>query len=390
MKATPNLSGKKVNFSLSVGRAYSPFSLTESEGELGPDDWAWRFLRLGADYRQAYLDAKNKQDENPQSRTGAAKYSDVNEHRTVFVDEQSCRETFGLSTWRDPELSFLPRLGDGASWFSPLRSVVVDPASARTGIDFNVGHGVFGLLKRRIEPCLIVERLYGSKVSASISFSVDCSVPPDGQLKSVKSIATQYARQLRLAGRTADEFASDRGLIILGRGNLFSRSEFRAVLASASPNHNPEEFWRLIGIDVVGNPGRYYEKYRSLLLKEYKSLVKAKLAKEPDHWRFWPRLSDSQGRGAGSPSDGHTLKAYVMIAECVTAGIVDSRKILAVLEGEGAGSEMPKQLPDGWHGWAAKGPRTARFDLYKESAAKYVKAGYKWLIHSQNPASSKP
>ena len=207
---------KDFKLSLSVAPDLAPFALSKQEKEMTPEDWAWHFLRLNQDYRDAYSAALEKQTANPQSRTGMSRFRREYLHRTIYVDEQECRDRFGLSTWLDPKNHSLPELGDGRSWFAPLRAVCVRYSPDLKAIDFSACDDLFGLLKQPARSGIKVDVRDGNgsrckpSLTAVIDFIVDVSVPLNGQMASVIWLTHRYAEMFRESVLSPSEF--DKGI----------------------------------------------------------------------------------------------------------------------------------------------------------------------------------
>ena len=381
-------------FSLSVGTGLVPFALSSNERKMAPEEWAWRFLRLNQDYQKAYSDALEKQQASQDSQNGSTRFHEAHHLRKIFVDERDCRDRFGLSTWLDPSLNSLPVLPEGQSWFAPLRAVSVD--LPRT---ISIQNGLFGLLSERPRPRQIVEvRVKGQQAtiplrSAEAVFSIDCRVPIDGQLASVSFLAEQYAKLSRTAGLKASSFEcipADRWLdaIPLQDGttlfcDLHRASKSLLKKLGNDVNKNRIDLVKQISVNLARPPSGQLKKWRMHLLAYQEWLIGIGLVAIPIK-RLWLRLAMTSGRKTGSPSDGHRLKAYVMISECHLAKISNRNEILRILKAKGAQSaQQAASLSDDWteylHG------RAERIDAYAAEAKAYISANYMWLVHSQNP-----
>lgn len=401
-----------VKLSLSVAPGLGPFALSKQEEKMTPEDWAWRFLRLNQDYLRAYSAASEKQAATPESRIGMSRFREEHPHRTVYVDEQECRDLFGLSTWLDPNKDSLPELEEGQSWFAPLRSVCVKYAPDLQAVRFNACDGLFGLLAQRPSRGIKIDirGSSGSKqrplLSAAIDFVVDVSVPLDGQLASVSWLTDRYVEMFRESGLSSSAFDKkiDKAWTIVGEFSESTGDERGCVFVeklSRKNKNEPENSTQALNesreiyadsikstgihINLARSVGKQLSDYHTLVNDKRRWLIENGLINKPPYERFWSRLGATRGRGEGTPSDGHALKAYVLIAECHHQGITRPDDIFDVLEGKGAKKRSSfAQLPDDdWVEYART--RADRFKDYAENAKAYIKDDYKWLVRSQNP-----
>lgn len=381
-----------VRLSLTVATGARCFDLVEDESKLGPEDWAWRFLRLSLDYQMAYGRACAKIRDNlgpkpPEIAQMGTAFIGLN--RKVSVDEQLCRDRFGLSAWLDPNLIELPMLNDEGSWFAPLKSIVAEPrfdALKPNPFGYRVVHKY---LEHRAGNGLSTEgrpaefeRASGRQpwMDATVWFAVDCSVPPDGQIATIHAIARQYALEMREGQLTASAFYYEQPEVCsLPEYPPFSEVSLPKARAATSVGSNDVAVWRLAKISLIGPVSQDIKECRALLQKEHEAIVASNLAKKPFQQRFRPFL-DGTREGVGM--DGSTLKAYLTIAEFLAKNVTKSSQIISELAKRGAGESGP----GGKSGWLAdQFERTVLFDAHAKRAKAYVDEGYKWLVHSQNP-----
>lgn len=378
------------------------FDLSIEEKSMKPDDWAWRFLRLNKQYQSAYRETVNKRqlaisEGTPRSILNLHFVNNSSEaHRTVLLDEDICRETFGLSTWLDPELEGLPTLDPGDSWFSPLKAVIAEQRFE------GLKTSVFGyrVLNKHLEHAAVSKKVNAKDqpehhlagpdeprrpwMDASVWFLIDCSVPPDGQVDSIKCIAEKYASHMKDWKLTSTAFVHEACEIesIADQGWVSSIS---LPVAAATTNRDSvsKETWRLAKVCLVGPFLSELEKCRYRLIREHESMVKSNFAVKPFQQRFRQFLD---GTADGVGRDGSTLKAYLVIAEFNAAGITDSREIIKTLAKMGAGSELPKPEKSTHNPWLDDiEERAILFDNHAKRGQAFVYGGYKWLIHTQNP-----
>lgn len=362
----------------------APFALVGREHRFDSDDWAWQFLRLSASYRAAYAEAARRQSANPGCLDGAGPHlRDRREQRTVFVNERLCRKFFGLSTWLPPDQPVLPRLHKGESWFWPLRMVVYD-SEFEAGAGLQEGIYGFSAFDPKGGPQKCYSRRF-ARDSASIWFAVDCSVPPAAQLASIKFVIRRAAERLRQVGETSQTFCRASPIVRPLVGDpRFDAEDYQYGAAVGDGVDNMAEVWRLLRVDVLGAAQAQLAECQSLLLGEHRELVRLGLAKPPEQERLRLALASTNRIEFGDrPTDGHALKAYVIIALCRLNGITDAPSIVERIEGLARDhTSSARQTPE-WDNWLAG--RIDRFEGYLDKALHYVDGGYKWLVHAQKP-----
>ena len=376
------------------------FDLNEEEKLMGPDDWAWRFLRLNKRYQNSYLEAYGKRrlviDEAGFRPKPISWNLEILPEmiRTVPVDEHICRDCFGISTWLDPKRKDLPKLPKGDSWFSPLKCVISEPRFEA------LKHDIFGyqVLDKHLEPVVAPPKKLTSEyvksgtvrrpqMDASVWFLIDCTIPPDGQVESIRNIAEKFASHKENWKLTSKDFVHEDCKIerIADQGWVAAISLPNAA-ATISRDSESKETWRLARVCLTGPILSELEKCRVGLLREHESVVKSKLAAKPFQQRFRPFLD---GTADGVGLDGNALKAYLVIAEFNEAGITDSEEIIKALANMGAGSKLPRPEKSDRNPWLNDiEERAILFDNHAKRGQAYIDGGYKWLIHSQNPPRS--
>jgi hypothetical protein len=393
-----------LELSLSVAKGAKCFEFESDEWALKPDDWAWRFLRLNPEYRQAFDEATEKHIEKTRTMQGDSKSSpmppgySVNDAREdLVINVEYCRNTFGLSAWLDPNQPNLPKLNDGESWFAPLMSVIAEPRFDALEV------GTFGYrvrhryLEHQRGPFVANEpsrsQLLSSNHSepwmdSTVSFAVDCSVPVDGQLATIAYIADKYAAEMREGKLPKSAFYSDVPTVKPLKGDrLFAGTRFRPPYCPTDKLSNTADAWRVVRFSLVGHPLRDIEKCRAKLQKEREMLLNEKLVEAPFLGKYRPYLDGSVD---GIGMDGRSLKAFVILAECWKKGITKSADIIDLLTNKGAGREVKGESPtvkiSSWE--AGRDKRINLYNGHAKRANAYVLGGYKWLIHSQNPPTS--
>ena len=390
----------KVELSLSVAKGVAPFELTGGEREMGPEDWAWRFLRLNEDYRKAFCEVFAKYAKEDTPSACEKKSSNLDEYFSFYahlarsgplVDEHICRERFGLSTWLPPTLTSLPKLGRDESWFAPLRSIVAEArfsALKKERLGYRLVH------KHLESRCAFPSSEARGKIrtyknggrpwmDASVWFAVDCSIPPEGQLKTIASIAKRYAELMRQGDLSKHAFYQEEPVVKeLGNDPVFAEMEFRCPFAATARAIDRTNLWRMMKLCLVGATSADIQACRGLLHTEHAKLVASGLAAPPFRERLKMALD---GTHDGVGKDGNPIKAYVIIAECRSGGMKHSKDIVNFLSQKGAGSLVAGERFN-WLDDCEE--RAILFDGYAQKADEYIRGGYKWLIHSQNPPKS--
>lgn len=402
----------KEPLSLKIEAGPAPFALTGKETMLGPEDWAWQFLRLNNDYRTAYATALEKQQHaagNETLQPGRV----VLRHacRNILADEDTCRNRFGLSTWLDPKQTRLPELERGESWFSPLSPIeitstqvcIVPPQLAALWPHHNAHfetafyvatNGVFGRAEKHN-----VENIFGERLRyrrPHLFFLVDSSVPPAGQLIEIENFV-RYVRK-RMEGAVCTAPARFRQRKTPATVEVLNEKLASAFLRQVAPPLargdsacDPAALWSVAKLDFRGALKENIAIIRDQLTKRHKELVANGVAAKPPRERPRHKLSAPRKTGAVVLTDGHGLKAYAVIAELrqiagrdLTPAEIE-RVIMerSCLDNSGQPDELPKLLDD----WLAN--RVNRIKGYIEYARDFVAGDYRWLIYNQQPNASK-
>ena len=375
--------------SLTVSTSNKCFTLTAKERQMGPDDWAWRFLRLNSEYRQAF--------ENPEFNASEI----VPATRNLLAPAQRflstpdlCQPIFGLSSLLHPGVQELPKRQNGESWFAPLRSIVVEPRFSALGKEL-YGYRIFHkhLESTNYAP-LFEEEAQRRKANgkqpwmdSDVWFAIDCSVPPDAQLATIEFVATRYAEEMRKEGLTKSHYYCCEPTITDYRDcSPFLEMQFPRAHANTAEFADSKSTWRMLRLSLVGVTEKEIDKCRIALRKIHAGFVQDGLAQQPVRERFKPELD---GTKDGFGRDGSTLKAYVIIAECtLLGGLTDPKDIVRCLAEKGAGSEV-LGASQGKFKWIDDlEERAYLFETYINRAREYVEGGYKWLVFSQSPRST--
>lgn len=383
---------------LTVGNGAAPFELSRSEkDDLGPEDWAWLLLRLNRQYRDDYENARAEHEKQRRTDEKVKPNAVDHPHRKVTFAETLCREKYGLSSWLDPAEVRLPALEAFESWFAPLRSVGVDLPSNSAMINFAATESIFGIQQWFDDHTSDVVKYTGNTDTAGVWFVIDCSIPVTGQFESVKLLSKMYSQQLRAWGFTKSDFKLKSGDTLITSTYIFDprRSKSMSSIFPKSPSprallsENGEariNASMAVHIDLFGNSVAQINKSEMLLRAQHHQLTKDNIAKPSTVDRFWLRLASNRGRGVGSPTDGHRLKAYALLSEFDLCGLSNASAIVAELLNRGMDSKSAlSQMPDEWLDFTSSKSRSLRFEKYLDEAREFSVEDCKWLVNSQIP-----
>ena len=302
-----------------------PFGLSETE-YFTPDDWAWLFLSMNRDYAKAF---------EAQAAIGAAgndalqAFCEDALNADVIPDRDgSCRSRFGLAAWVSPSLERLPRLRNNGSWFFPLMSPIPEN-HLRTEVSdvpfipptrpqhpanpyLQAIESPFGYLPTRTVP-----RSTHASVEASWQLTwvaVDCSVPPEGQLRAISWLAKHHRKQLQNFGFQTYDNAESPCLIGVRESDVFAHMQFKRA-AGAGNQTNPADCWFAICLDVLGPIVSQIAEYAKLLRQKHQELLDAGLIYSPLAARFMNTLPPVKGKNGG-----FRLKALHVLSELSSWG----------------------------------------------------------------------
>lgn len=357
-----------------------PFGLSETEN-FTPDDWAWLFLSMNPDYAKAF---------EAQAALGMAGIDALQAfcadslNADVIPDRDgSCRSRFGLAAWISPSRERLPRLRHEGSWFFPLMSPVPESHLRRevSGASFIPLAGPqnsptpylqaietpFGYVPTRTVP-----RSTHSSVEASWQLTwvaVDCSVPPDGQLRAVSWLAKHHRKQLQNFGFQTYDDAESSGVIGVIESDVFSHMQFKRA-AGAGNQTNPADCWFAICLDVLGPIVSQITEYAKLLRQKHQELLDGGLIYSPLTARFMNTLPVLEGKNGG-----FRLKALHVLSE-LGRWEYNHHQIDEIIGGHRLSS----------------GHRPAWRENFSENIERYIQEGqalidgdYRWLVHAQKP-----
>lgn len=357
-----------------------PFGLSEAE-YFTPDDWAWLFLSMNRDYAKAF---------EAQAAIGAAgndalqAFCEDALNADVIPDRDgSCRSRFGLAAWVSPSLERLPRLRNNGSWFFPVMSPIPEN-HLRTEVSdvpfipptrpqhpanpyLQAIESPFGYLPTRTVP-------RSTHASVEISWqltwvAVDCSVPPEGQLRAISWLAKHHRKQLQNFGFQTYDNAESPCLIGVSESDVFSHMQFKKA-AGVGNQTNPSDCWFAICLDVLGPIVSQIAEYAKLLRQKHQELLDAGLIYSPFATRFMKTLPPVEGKNGG-----FRLKALHVLSELSSWGY-SHHQIDEIIGGHRLSS----------------GHRPAWRENFSENIERYVQEGqalihgdYRWLVHAQKP-----
>ena len=378
--------------SLSICPGRSPFALNPAEILFRPDDWAWQFLRLDKKYQDAYC--AQLTDEHRRIGSMLSKDSPLN------PSEHYCRNTFGLSTWLNPIETRLPDIGKENSWFFPIKAVADWPEKSGLLSHPSMRFGYQGL---ELDPDTKELRVdnYGVNVnrasrSVVINFFVNCAVALNAQLKTIEMLCRSYRR--RDDHKFQDEFANIRYLsperntkrawavketTIAGIICLPEACPWPRQITPNYPAHS-EILWRVISIDIH----RPVQRQIDLIEPKLREIFATYQANRPARGK-WPNTYkceiQSTSRAQPRPSDGHYLKALVIIKELQSFGYkpdeIDTFFPKQNLQNGKTDIEGDSEVE--WEIWL--GGRPKRIKQLLEQANDVVNGGYRWLINANKP-----
>lgn len=373
--------------SLCIADSESPFALTGQEKYLGPDDWAWQFLRLNHSYQREYADAASNNDPDNVNLLGAVAPAEKHSDRKIRYNEALCRKRFGLSTWLDPKCFRLPKLARGESWFSPLTQCWDSPEVPRVVYTPSLfsfkKHPFIGAYDRAMA------KRAGVKVQAYSSplvwYAVDCSVPPAAQLKSVEAISKMHRDWLGKQDAEMRPRVKDVAVVVPLKDSPWFQSEsFDTASGAADESEvHASELWYAIQIDTLGPIKEQVEDRLGLLNQAYIRLCSTDLATPPIRTRFRHELTGPGDGNGGRLSDGNFLKALVLCAQLSQRGLNADQTTSFLRQNSTSSADALPKIGGARDDWASG--LELRVANYTENARKFVKGGYRWLVHAQKP-----
>lgn len=372
---------------LRISGLSSPFTLTGHERDFGPEDWAWEFLRLSTDYRDAYEAAKAGE-RLPNGHFAGAFDATTKFSGRIMSDEVTCRSRFGLSTWLDPKQRLPRLLKPRESWFYPLSDCMNLPGDSFLPVALP---GLF--CPRPLVPFdktprdeikLIKDALLGD-ASPYVWFAIDCSVPPTAKIATAEAIAEIRLDWLRSRGpfTQSNSVVGIAAPIRLAECDKFHQYKFKDAERQAK-GIDPSELWFAIRVDV-----RKPIPEQMSLLKKKLVAINVQLLKEGKAVHFIPkRLRDAFAQpdddAKGSVlSDGDFLKQRAICAQLSLAGLT-ADEIVTYVRDHAIERSITTILPgsklDSWNRDLKN-----RVERYVDDGVRLVKGDFRRLIHAQRP-----
>lgn len=396
---------KKLTLPLSTSE--KPFKLEGIENDFCCDDWAWFFLRLNEDYQIAF---EAQQKDSEKIKVGDRYLADSSEALAFKDKDGSCAKKFGLAAWLDPKVQLLPKLkGSRSSWFFPLTHLVSEDTNRIEVSDkpykakkdpYSDDEDAHDLLLVRDTPFgyrpkgKIVGPNYTSSPQAYlryknrsernvISVAIDCGVPVEGQLSSLKTLAEITRTKLRKKGlKTYDR---DIPLIVntIQESTEFAHMSFKtsgAIEVKPKPEDDLSFYWREAAVDALGPIVNQIKKLTKVLKKEHEIfLTQQKALKSPIPGGFMTDLPTSITNRLPQHG-GNYLKALLVITEMdkqMKSSAYNANFIFELIKGDlndrSAANQWLNHFRD-------------NIELkYLPQGKKFIEGGYKWLIAYQKP-----
>ncbi len=368
-----------------------PFALTEKEKAYTPDDWAWLFLRLNEEYKKAYAE-RERQDEDQR----LAQYLEFPEYiRSIKADRDgSCSKRFGLAAWLNPHEDQLPKLKNNGSWFFPLKRLVVEDYY-RTKIDdqpytcrpnSNLGAATVPLHIIHTETPFGYGKIHTPPTHQGdwglAWVAIDCSIPPAGQLSSLKILTSNQRKHLRDFGFNTRDNPTESTTLwrVEAAHDVFRHMVFMRASGATSGLTDLSVVWRAVCVDTLGSTVSQLIDYSQLLKQEHLSLVKSKQAKASERDRFKNNLHGANDKDGIYRHGGNYLKALHIIAELTCDGFAPNQI-----------ADMTKTSP-GIRGYAYAWQEHFHDNIerYVEDGRQFIQGDYRWLIHAQKPDLNDP
>lgn len=397
---------KDLNFTPGV----SPFELSEEESNYRPDDWAWSFLRLNDNYRDAYKAHVSDEDEDLSDELVGQQIPGLKPDH-----DGTCARDFGLPVWIPLSIKELPRLRDASdSWFFPLkRPIAEDYRWAEVGtMHYKRSWSRYLPHLDRYPHVLANEALFGYRMPPSVPIpaielpgfsrkphnqyikapapfdastlglvwvAIDCSVPPVGQVSALADLAQVMCSALRAEGWKSRKNVRSIDIQRVENSDAFAHMNFLRSERATDKVANHKDVWRAVMIDSLAPIGHQQETLVKELWKTHRELIAKGLAQEPRFLRFKNTLSVSHRGQEGEPqlsSGGSYLKALLILAQLSQRGYTDPAEVAQIL---GLRSASDRYVGN----WALH--FDAEIDQHICDAQQMIIGSYRLLIHEQKP-----
>lgn len=381
-----------------------PFALEGREEHLGPDDWAWLFLRLNVGYRKAFKEHISKPEDQ---RLASHLVNAIDNHSVRYDLDGSCSSRFGLSAWLNPERPFLPVLKNGGSWFFPLkRPILEDPlrtevsstAHTRCKHPFSddtdvhpcalVNETAFGFRTRgKVEYPTARDSFFEIYEKNVISIAVDCSIPPSGQMSAILNIAEITRKHLRKHGAKTHDNKACYQVMDIHHCDTFSKIKFKTSGGIQHPASKLKEtddlsdLWCVVSIDALGPLSSQTSAVLSLLKKKYADNVNANMLAPSPLPEPLPTNLPTCTVDGNSSNGGNYLKALLIVAELnekfSRIGNFVDVEIMNVINAGRSNRGYANTWREPFHSDIK--------EKYIDKAQQLINGGYRWLVHAQKP-----
>src|SRR5450830_93168 len=371
---------------LPLGPDIAPFELVGDEPNLGPDDWAWIFLSMNDDYRDAYDVHAGDEDLDltielaGQHITGIKRDSDG-----------TCATRFGLAAWVPPSLPNLPKFANsGDSWFFPLKRPVSEDYRRKevSSAPYVRSWAPYSPRIDRYPHILSNETLFGYRPPLHVPLpdasptstwsiiwvAIDCSIPPTGQISALYNLALTLRAELKsdwAENDTSDQY----GVSDIAGSDAFDHMHFNRASGATSTVVDLKTVWRAVQIDALGPIVTQLDFLFKALNEIHRDLIAKGLALAPPYERFKNSLPKAEDSDGTSRSGGNYIKALIILAELSKWGH-DTRRISQITIGLSFGNHYS-------HNW--KRLFEESIEDYIEQANRMIDGGYRLLIHTQRP-----
>lgn len=369
------------NLSLRLQKSNSPFALDEKEEKFRPEDWAWQFLRLNENYNSGYkraLEQGTLRRKSDRHFTDGSMFANKRPPWKALLESESlCRKEFGISTWLNPSNKILPPLSDDESWFFPL--AMTFPIS-ESFLGAPISKNVFGYGDPRASstPKKDVRLRNYDNHSSAVWFIVDCAVPIESQILSIKVVARMYREWLKNHCPDSRRPVAGSKALKLEDCRVWHRRKKSSSSISMDKNDKAESQWRAICIDVLSPIVEQLNKYTPELQTEHKKLCIDGEVESPFRQRNL-RTTKTVSDGIVL-TDGHVYKCLVMVGQMTKVGL-DPAQIENVIWNY---AETSNRERTPWSDWIDD--REVRIAQYVKMADEFIEKGYRWLVQAQKSA----
>jgi hypothetical protein len=371
---------------LPLGPDIAPFELVGDESNLGPDDWAWIFLSMNDDYRDAYEIHAGDEDLDLTTELAGQHIAGIKRD-----SDGTCAALFGLAAWVPPSLPNLPKFANsGDSWFFPLKRPVcedyrrIEVSSA----PYTRNWAPYSPKIDKYPHILANETLFGyrrprhvpipdgdpASTWSIIWVAIDCSIPPAGQITALNSLASALREKLK--SDWAENDASDHcGVFGIAGSDAFDHMHFKKASGTTSAVIDFKSVWRAVQIDALGPIVTQLDFLLKALTEIHRDLVAKEFAVARPYERFKNSLPKTEDSDGTSRSGGNYIKALAILAELSKWGH-DPRRISQITIGPNGGNRYS-------HNW--KRLFDENIEDYIKQAEQMIRGGYRLLIHTQKP-----